>query len=160
MNIKQLNNKLANMQKVLNRLSIIVDYNNKLIDIANYKIDRKQIAYMNKIETRFDFIDNAILDLKEKIHKQQTFITDWNNITLLKMFEIEVYNEISKEDDHIIYDIHLDLNNMTFWTHSIDSENPVEIEIDLDYSIDSNLEEFYDACIIDIIEADDYNLRY
>ena len=90
----------------------------------------------------------------------EEFKKEWDNVTKIKIFEIEVFNEIIKEKDYLLYKIRLktidDILYFTSW--SIDGNDYIKSEIDLDFSLDENLQAFYDECLNDILESDDYNL--
>ena len=92
---------------------------------------------------------------------------DWQNITLLPIFEVEVINKETKEQDYIIFDIELVKN--TFVAKHIaltkKEERSKKIAykkqvIDSYFSLDSNLQELYEECINAILDSDFYTLPY
>lgn len=89
------------------------------------------------------------------------FRTEWDNVDKIKLFEIAVFNEITQKNDFLVYKVRLKTidNILYFVSRSIDGVEPVKSEIDLYFSLDENLQTFYEECITDILEADDYNLR-
>lgn len=97
--------------------------------------------------------------------KLQGLINEWNNVTKLRIFEIEVINKESKEPDYIIFDIEIKDNNFIAkhvgLTTEEDQSNFVafkSIEIDEDFNLDANLQDLYEECIQAIIDSDFYNL--
>ena len=97
--------------------------------------------------------------------KKQNFINEWNNITLLKMFEIETIDKRTNDKEYVIFDIFLDGNKFVAYhvaTTKREAKSKkiayVQIKIDFNYSIDSNLEELYSACSDKIIYSDFFEL--
>ena len=95
----------------------------------------------------------------------QDFLNQWNEVTLLKLFEIPVTDKRTNESDYIIFDIEIEDNkfiaqHVALNQKESDSKFVATIAIDLDYdfSIDRNLEELYDACITEIIDSEFYKL--
>lgn len=100
-----------------------------------------------------------------KSKKQLRFEKEWNEITLLKMFEIEVLNKSTNETDWIVFDI--ELHGITFYASHVSLTKQQEKSkkiayvkhvCDIDFSIDKNLESLYEACVCDIMDSDFYDL--
>ena len=96
------------------------------------------------------------------------FIQEFNNITLIPIFEIPVINLHNKESDFIIFDITINSENSTFEAQRIafntEEENSIKIAftssyIDADFSIDENLQDLYESCTEDICNSDFFELR-
>ena len=96
---------------------------------------------------------------------KQEFTTQWDEVTKLKMFEVSVIDKRTNEQDYIIFDIEV-RDNMFVAEHVALNQKEVDsafislcsIEIDFDFSIDSNLAELYDACITGIMNSEFYEL--
>lgn len=93
----------------------------------------------------------------------ENFKNDFDNITLMKVFEIEVLNKETQDLDYILFDICIKDNCLVALHESLTIEQTksdkisfVSVEIDLDFSIDKNLENLYDACTTAIIDSDFY----
>jgi hypothetical protein len=98
---------------------------------------------------------------------KEKLLQDWENITAIKIFEIEVFNKLSQDIDYIIFDIFIDVNNDILLAHhesttidelESDKISFVSIEIDYDFSINENLVYLYNACTDKIIYSDFYEL--
>ena len=84
------------------------------------------------------------------------FMTEWDNITKIKCFEIEIF--FKNEQDYIVYNLNIELKDDILIMSSYAINKFIELEIDTDYPIDYYLEEFYDLCLTDISNAPDYTL--
>lgn len=93
------------------------------------------------------------------------FESDWNAVTLCKVFEIPVIDKRTNKPEYIVFDI--SISGYSFIAHheslNTKQENSkkisfVKVVIDTDFSIDSNLEELYSECIQAIIESDFFEL--
>lgn len=83
----------------------------------------------------------------------QEFTTAWEAITLIKVFEIEVINKRTTEREYIAFHIALDGSKFVTQHEPLNTEQNesnmiafIEIDIDLDFSIEENLQELMDAC--------------
>ena len=94
-------------------------------------------------------------------------IDQFNSITKMKVFEIEVKDVRTNEDEYILFNIEIDAEkNILKASHialTIDEEKSKFIavkSIDLDetFSMDEHLQELYSACIDAIISSDFYKL--
>lgn len=83
---------------------------------------------------------------------------EWNNITLMKFFEITVLNKETHEIEHLLYKIHLDRKNHTLWCNGV--AKLIEEELDSNYSLDNHLEELLAACYTDITDTAKYDLVF
>lgn len=95
----------------------------------------------------------------------KNLINEWDKVTLMKIFEIEVIDKRTKETDYIIFDI--DIEDGKFIAQHIglttEQENSdkiayTSIDIDTDFSLDENLQELYRACIDAICESEFFEL--
>ena len=96
---------------------------------------------------------------------KQDFLNQWNEITKMKLFEIEVIDSRLNEKDWIVFDIttdgkifraeHIALNQIesTFKFIAFCESN-----IDLDFDIDQNLSELYDVCINAICNSEFFEI--
>jgi hypothetical protein len=95
----------------------------------------------------------------------KTLQQQFNEITLLRLFEIEVINKNTFETDYIIFNIELD-NNCLIATHeslTIEQQNSnkiafVSIELDGCFSLDENLQGLHGECIDAILNSDFFEL--
>ena len=85
--------------------------------------------------------------------KLSEFKTEWGNIELMKIFEIPVIDKRTGEDDYIIFDI--DIVGRSFIASHVALSTKqdkskkiafVKHVLDLDFSIDKNLQELSDIC--------------
>ena len=93
------------------------------------------------------------------------FTEEFNAITLMKIFEIEVIRKDNGEKDWIIFDVsiydevmeatHIALTEQQSKSNKIAFE---QVEIDTMFGIDTHLQELYDACIIAICDSDYFEL--
>jgi len=100
-----------------------------------------------------------------KSKKLIQFTEQFNNITLLKMFEEKVIKKETNEEDYIIFDIevrgsflvadHVALTKKEEKSKFIATKR---VKIDTDFSMDENLNELYSECIQGIIDSDFYTL--
>lgn len=105
-----------------------------------------------------NLIDSEYEKVKNSLQAKKDFINEWNNIDKLKMFEIEVLNKVTNEKDFLSYDISLNPDTMEFNSNSYDNFNN-NMLIDLNFSLDVNLQEFYSSLIEnEILLLDDYSL--
>ena len=86
------------------------------------------------------------------------FQNDWNNVNKFSMFEIEVINKQTSEQDWIIFNI--ELHGSTFYAYHVgltEKQNKskkvafVKQVCDIDFSVDENLQSLYYNCIDAII---------
>ena len=92
-------------------------------------------------------------------------IEDFNNLDLLKMFEIEVINKDTNEIDFIIFDIEIRKNTLIA-SHvplTVKQEKSKKIAfvshvLDNSRSLDNNLECLFENCIYNILESEFYEL--
>ena len=95
----------------------------------------------------------------------KTLQQEWDEITLSKVFEIEVIDKRTNEIEYILFDISMDENLFIAQHESMnelqEKSNKIaftQIEIDSDFSLDRNLQELYSACIDTILESDFFEL--
>jgi len=93
----------------------------------------------------------------------ENFKNDFDNIQLMKVFEIEVLNKETQDLDYILFDISIKDNCLIALHESLTIEESKSdkiafqsVEIDLDFSMDENLENLYDACTNAILNSDFY----
>jgi hypothetical protein len=95
----------------------------------------------------------------------KTLKEDFNNITKLRIFEIEVINKRTQESDYIIFDIELQKNTLFASHESLNSKQEkskkisfVKVVLNDCFSIDENLQNLYDECINAILESEFFEL--
>ena len=93
----------------------------------------------------------------------ENFKNDFDNIQLMKVFEIEVINKETQDLDYILFDIVIKDNCLIALHEALTIEQTKSdkiafqsVEIDLDFTLDKNLENLYDACTTAILESDFY----
>ena len=100
-----------------------------------------------------------------KSKKQVNFEQSWNEITKIKIFELQVIDKRTNERYYITFDI--ELQGITFYAyHSALSKKQAKSKkiafvkhvCDVDFSVDSNLQSLYDNCICAIIDSEYYTL--
>jgi len=91
------------------------------------------------------------------------FIAEFNNIDKIKVFEFKVI--VAKTDECEYIDFHIEIRDdklvathVALNTSELDSNNvPFKsVDIDLDFSLDSNLECLYDKCLQAVMNSDIY----
>jgi hypothetical protein len=95
----------------------------------------------------------------EKLQKE------WDNVTLSKIFEVEVLDKRTNKIEYITFNISMD-NGLFIAQHESMNElqeksNKIaftQIEIDSNFGLDSNLQELYSACIDTVMESDFFEL--
>ena len=97
--------------------------------------------------------------------KLKEFKTEFDNITLFKIFEIEVIDIKSNEPDYIIFNISIDGTNLKAQHVGLTEKEEnskfisfKSIEIDTDFSMDENLQELSEECTSAIIDSTLYKL--
>jgi hypothetical protein len=95
----------------------------------------------------------------------KTLQQQFNEITLIKIFEIEVINKRTNETDYIIFNIGIDENSLIAQHESLnkaqsESNKIAFVSIDLDewLTIDEHLEALYDECTSAIIHSEYFEL--
>lgn len=98
--------------------------------------------------------------------ERNEFLKKWNEITLMKVFEIPVTDKRTNESDYIIFDITTDGKTFCAEHVALTKEQEqskkvafVSTDIDLDFSLDENLQEIYSACIDAILESEFFELK-
>lgn len=98
----------------------------------------------------------------------KTIKQQFNEMNLLPIFEIEVIDKRTGENDYIIFDITIDEDKNEFraeHTPLTEEQNNskyisfVSSEIDEDFSLDQNLAELSEACYYAILESEFYELK-
>ena len=91
--------------------------------------------------------------------------SEFSNLSLLKMFEIEVLNKNTNESDYIIFDISIDKNKFVAMHEPLTVAQEksskiafVSIHIDSDFSLDQNLQELYEECTNAILYSEFFEL--
>ena len=93
------------------------------------------------------------------------FKKEWDQVTKMKLFEIEVQDKRTQEIEYVIFDIEIRGKKFIATHESLSKEQEnsdkisfVSIDIDPDFSIDENLQELYSACIDAIIGSEFFDL--
>ena len=100
-----------------------------------------------------------------KSKKLEKFQSDWNEISKIKIFEVEVINRITNDNDYVCFNI--ELHGKTFVAYHVPfNEKETKSKkvanckyvCDIDFSIDANLQALYDVCIDALISCDYFEL--
>jgi hypothetical protein len=90
---------------------------------------------------------------------------EFNNITLLKCFEIEVTNKETNENEYILFDIELRKNTLFAFhvpmTKKQERSKKIafqKITLDKFYSLQEHFNDLFERCTYSIIESEFYNL--
>ena len=95
----------------------------------------------------------------------KTLIQQFNEIKKIKIFEIQVKNLLTEENEFLTFEIYIDDKNL--YCHSVpmtEAEEKSEkikiisVELDDNFNIDAHLEELYSNCIEEIINSDFYDI--
>ena len=96
---------------------------------------------------------------------KQNFIQEWEQITLTKIFEIEVINRQTDDVEYLTFNIFLEGNKFKAYHEATTKKEVrskkiayVQIKIDFDYSIGGNLSELYCECTNKILESEFFEL--
>lgn len=95
----------------------------------------------------------------------KTIQAQFDELNLIKCFEIQVIDKRTNEIEYIIFDIEIN-DNILKATHEgltqaqCDSDKIafVSIDIDEDFSLNENLQELYSECVNAIINSDFFEL--
>ena len=100
-----------------------------------------------------------------KSKKLIEFEKEWDAVTLMKLFEEEVIDKRTGEQDWIIFDISIQGRSfvaqhvaLTVKQEKSRKIATTKIVIDPDFSLDKNLQELHSACIDAILYSDFYEL--
>lgn len=100
-----------------------------------------------------------------KSKKLEKFQSDWNKISKMKIFEVEVIDQRTSEHEYICFDI--ELQGQTFVAYHVPfNEKETKSKkvanckhvCDIDFSVYENLEALYDVCISALISCDYFEL--
>jgi len=96
----------------------------------------------------------------------ETLQQQWDAITLIKIFEIEVIDKRTGLKEYIIFDITMNkrylIASHVALTTAEEGRNFIAfkaIEIDDSFTLDENLQELYEVCIESITNSDFYKLN-
>ena len=96
----------------------------------------------------------------------KTIKQQFNEITKMKFFEIEVINNRTNEIDYIIFDIDVIGNQFVVKHVALTKEQEqsniiprIVMDIDEDFSLDTNLQELFVICNQSIIDSDFYRFN-
>jgi len=91
--------------------------------------------------------------------------TEFSNITLLRIFEIEVVNKKTNENDFIIFDIELRKNTLFAFHESLNNKQVKSKKIafqktvlDSCFSLDEHLQDLHGNCIQAILDSEFFEL--
>lgn len=98
--------------------------------------------------------------------KLEQFTEEFNNIDLIKIFEIEVVNKTTKETDYIVFDISVDGEQLIAQHEPLTEEEHKSpkiafksVEIDPDFSLDQHLQDLLEECTTAIIDSEYFDLK-
>jgi hypothetical protein len=95
----------------------------------------------------------------------KTLKEQFDSITLLKIFEIEVTRKDTGETDYVVFDISID-DIKLIAQHEATTQDELDsnkiafcsIELDEEFSLDMNLQVLYSECVQKIIDSDFFTL--
>lgn len=97
--------------------------------------------------------------------KLTEFKQEWDNITLLKCFEVPVLDNRTNEATFIVFDIQIVGRSFVAQFEALtEKQNKskkiacIKRVIDLDFSLDNNLQELHEDCTTAIIDSDFFTL--
>ena len=97
----------------------------------------------------------------------KTLIEQFYEIQKIKIFEIEVKNVISGENEFLTFEIEIDEKNlychsspMTEEEEKSDKIKIISVELDNTFDIDAHLQELYENCMQEILNSDFYDFTY
>ena len=95
----------------------------------------------------------------------KTLIQQFNEIQKFRIFEVEVKNVISEENEFLTFEIYIDDKNLYCHSEPMTEEESksnkikiISIELDDNFDIDAHLQDLYSNCIEEIINSDFYEL--
>jgi len=95
----------------------------------------------------------------------QNLKNQFNQIQNLRIFEVEVINKNTNENDFIIFDIQLIKNSLIAQHESLTIKQSkskkiafVKLALNNSFSLDENLQNLYEDCINSILESDYFTL--
>lgn len=98
--------------------------------------------------------------------KLAEFKNQWNNISLAKCFEMAVINKKTNESDYVTFDVSIGGRSFIAHHEPLNTKQSkskkvafVKQVIDLDFGIDSNLQELYEHCVNAICESEYFDLK-
>ena len=95
----------------------------------------------------------------------KTLIQQFNEIEKIKIFEIQVKNLLTGENEFLTFEIEIDEKNLYCYSAPMTEEEEksekikiISVELDDNFDIDSHLHDLYDNCIEEIINSDFYDI--
>ena len=95
----------------------------------------------------------------------KTLIQQFNEIEKFRIFEIQVKNLLTEENEFLTFEIYIDEINlychsepMTEAEEKSDKIKIISVELDDTFDIDEHLQDLYSNCIEEIINSDFYEL--
>jgi len=85
---------------------------------------------------------------------KQELIAEWENVTLIKIFEMPVKNLATGENDWIVWNISNDENGMI--ASPSESLTTETVEWDECFGLDSHLETLHEQCYMAICESEEW----
>lgn len=89
----------------------------------------------------------------------------WQEVTLLKMFEIEVIRKDTGETDHVIFEISLQKNTLVAQHEALTEKQErskkiafKKVVLDPYFSLDENLQELFEECQTALIDSEFFEL--
>jgi len=91
---------------------------------------------------------------------------EFDNITLFKLFEIEVSNNATKETEYLIFDISVSENKLVAQHEALNEDEAKSekiafksINLDIDSTLDENLQGLYEECTQAILDSEFFTLK-
>lgn len=96
---------------------------------------------------------------------EKTIQQQFEEVTLIKVFEISVIDRRTNENEYIVFDIDINGNTLEATHEALNKEEKESnkiafksIEIDEDFSLNHHLENLHEECINAIIESEYFEL--
>lgn len=97
--------------------------------------------------------------------KNEQLVREFNDLDLIKVFEIEVINKLTSESDYILFDISADNEGLKAQhvglTEAEEKSNKIafkSFDWDEDFDLDYTLQTLHEICLNAIIDSDNYRL--
>lgn len=98
--------------------------------------------------------------------KTESIQKQFDGITLAKVFEVPVIDKRTGENEYIVFHLHSTQRSLVAQHEATTAKEErskkiahCKVRIDKDFSLDSNLQELYSACIDKIIESEYFDLQ-
>lgn len=148
---------IAQMRKVITGQEMDLD------NLQKYDVGSMTYDELHDLQNSLVSDYNEAIERKTKL-KELT--EEFNNMTLMPIFEQEVVDKRTGVDDWIIFDIGIEGEEMYAQHVALNQEEEdspkvayKSIEIDVDFSLDENLQEMWEECRTAILDSEFYDFK-